>query len=66
MGETEDFIAMARSRIPAYYGALQFCLRLVVFVVEICAVAALVTLTKYSENWPIGYVAVCIPEEPKL
>jgi hypothetical protein len=52
---------MARPRMPVAYGVFQFCMRMIVFVVEICALAALVTLSKYSEHYPLGYVAVRIP-----
>jgi hypothetical protein len=55
---------MARSRVPAPYGVFQFCCRLLVFVVEICALAALVTLSKYKENYPLGYVTVSLMTFP--
>ncbi|KAF6817098.1 hypothetical protein CPLU01_13664 [Colletotrichum plurivorum] len=48
---------MARPRIPALYGILQFCLRLTLVVFEVCAVAALITLSRYGFDFPLGYVA---------
>ncbi|KAL0930452.1 uncharacterized protein CTRU02_214527 [Colletotrichum truncatum] len=48
---------MARPRIPALYGILQFCLRLTLVVFEVCALAALITLSRYDFHYPIGYVA---------
>ncbi|KAK1972455.1 hypothetical protein LY78DRAFT_354535 [Colletotrichum sublineola] len=47
---------MARPRIPALYGILQFCLRLILVVFEVCALAALVMLSKYDFNFPLGYL----------
>ncbi|OLN95834.1 hypothetical protein CCHL11_02682 [Colletotrichum chlorophyti] len=47
---------MARPRIPALYGILQFCLRLTLVVFEVCALAALITLSRYGFDFPIGYV----------
>ncbi|TDZ46185.1 hypothetical protein CTRI78_v008958 [Colletotrichum trifolii] len=47
---------MARPRIPALYGILQFCLRLILVVFEVCALAALIYLSRYGFDFPIGYV----------
>ncbi|KAL2878962.1 hypothetical protein SGCOL_005661 [Colletotrichum sp. CLE4] len=47
---------MTRPRIPALYGILQFCLRLTLVVFEVCALAALITLSRYGFHFPLGYV----------
>ncbi|KAK6221846.1 hypothetical protein QIS74_04718 [Colletotrichum tabaci] len=47
---------MARPRIPAFYGILQFCLRLALVVFEVCALAALIILSRYGFHFPLGYV----------
>ncbi|KAK1580112.1 uncharacterized protein LY79DRAFT_582022 [Colletotrichum navitas] len=47
---------MARPRIPALYGILQFCLRLTLVVFEVCALAALVMLSKLGFHFPLGYL----------
>ncbi|KAJ0361628.1 hypothetical protein COL154_006740 [Colletotrichum chrysophilum] len=39
---------MARPRIPHLYGILQFCLRLTLVVFEVCALAALIMLSRYG------------------
>ncbi|CRK12556.1 hypothetical protein BN1708_010555 [Verticillium longisporum] len=49
---------MARSRVPSLYGVFQFCCRLLLIVVEVCALASLITLSRYGDSFPIGYVAV--------
>lgn len=49
---------MTRPRIPALYGILQFCLRLTLVVFEVCALAALITLSRYGFHFPLGYVTV--------
>ncbi|ROT42228.1 hypothetical protein SODALDRAFT_318957 [Sodiomyces alkalinus F11] len=49
---------MARPRLPLLYGVFQFCCRLVLVVIEVCALASLITLSRYGESLPIGYVAV--------
>ncbi|GKT45319.1 uncharacterized protein ColSpa_05500 [Colletotrichum spaethianum] len=49
---------MARPRIPALYGILQFCLRLTLVVFEVCALASLIMLSKYGFHFPLGYVTV--------
>ncbi|KAH0443936.1 hypothetical protein CcaCcLH18_00762 [Colletotrichum camelliae] len=48
---------MARPRIPHLYGILQFCLRLTLVVFEVCALAALIMLSRYGFDFPVGYVA---------
>ncbi|KAG7137863.1 hypothetical protein HYQ45_004917 [Verticillium longisporum] len=49
---------MTRSRVPSLYGVFQFCCRLLLIVVEVCALASLITLSRYGDSFPIGYVAV--------
>jgi hypothetical protein len=49
---------MARPRVPSAYGLFQFVLRVLVFVVETCGLAALATLSRYGEHFPLGYVTV--------
>ncbi|KAH6685914.1 hypothetical protein F5X68DRAFT_17556 [Plectosphaerella plurivora] len=51
---------MARSRIPHLYGIFQFCCRLILVVVEVCALAALIILTMYNDSFPAGYVAAIL------
>jgi hypothetical protein len=51
---------MARSRIPHLYGIFQFCCRLILVVVEVCALAALIILTMYNDSFSAGYVAVSL------
>lgn len=56
---------MPRPRIPALYGILQFCLRLTLVVFEVCALAALITLSRYGFDFPIGYVTVSCARQKK-
>lgn len=55
---------MTRPRIPALYGILQFCLRLTLVVFEVCALAALITLSRYGFHFPLGYITVSLTMHP--